>query len=51
LLISDDLDELLDLSDRVVVMYRGQVSDPIARGRVKIRELSLQMAGQGRDAN
>jgi simple sugar transport system ATP-binding protein len=31
LLISTDLDEVLDLSDRVAVLYRGRVSRPLAR--------------------
>ena len=31
LLISEDLDELLALSDRVAVMYRGRLSAPMAR--------------------
>ena len=47
LLISEDLDELLALADRVVVMYRGQVSASLARGQVEIRELGLMMAGHG----
>ena len=37
LLISEDLDEILALSDRVVVMYRGRMSAPMARGDVTIR--------------
>ena len=47
LLISEDLDELLALSDRVVVMYRGRMSAPMARRDVTIRHLGLMMAGQG----
>jgi simple sugar transport system ATP-binding protein len=47
LLISEDLDELLALADRVVVMYRGRVSAPLARGQVNIRDLGLMMAGHG----
>ncbi len=47
LLISEDLDELLVLSDRVVVMYRGRMSPPIARSDVAIRHLGLMMAGHG----
>jgi simple sugar transport system ATP-binding protein len=45
LLISEDLDELLTLSDRVVVMYRGRISPAMARGDVTIRQLGLMMAG------
>jgi ABC-type uncharacterized transport system ATPase subunit len=47
LLISEDLDELLALSDRVVVMYRGRMSPAIARSDVTIRQLGLMMAGHG----
>jgi simple sugar transport system ATP-binding protein len=47
LLISEDLDELLALSDQVAVMYRGRLSPRIARERVEIRELGLMMAGHG----
>jgi ABC-type uncharacterized transport system ATPase subunit len=47
LLISEDLDELLALSDRLVVIYRGRVSAPMARKDVTIRHLGLMMAGHG----
>jgi simple sugar transport system ATP-binding protein len=45
LLVSEDLDEVLDLADRVAVMYRGHivgVVDPRAAGRDHI---GLMMAG------
>jgi simple sugar transport system ATP-binding protein len=47
LLISEDLDELLALADRVVVMHRGRISQPLTRGHISIRELGLMMAGHG----
>jgi general nucleoside transport system ATP-binding protein len=47
LLISDDLDEILALSDRIAVIYRGRISAPIGRGQVSIKELGLMMAGHG----
>ena len=47
LLISEDLDELLALSDRIVVMYRGRMSAPMPRKDVTIRHLGLMMAGHG----
>jgi general nucleoside transport system ATP-binding protein len=47
LLISEDLDELLALSDRVCVMYQGSLSSPIPRADVSIQNLGLMMAGQG----
>lgn len=47
LLISEDLDEILQLSDRVVVISRGRLSAPSARGERTIRELGELMAGHG----
>ncbi|MGH6891677.1 MAG: ABC transporter ATP-binding protein, partial [Dongiaceae bacterium] len=47
LLISDDLDELLALADRMVVMYRGRISGAMLRSEVAIRQLGLMMAGHG----
>jgi simple sugar transport system ATP-binding protein len=47
LLISDDLDEILALSDRISVIYRGRISAPQARDAVTIKELGLKMAGHG----
>ena len=46
LLISEDLDELFELSDRLVVMYGGRVSRAIAREDADVREIGLMMAGQ-----
>ena len=45
LLISEDLDEVLALSDRVVVMYHGRLSAPMKRDAVNIQQLGLMMAG------
>jgi general nucleoside transport system ATP-binding protein len=47
LLISDDLDEILALSDRISVIYRGRISTPQERKAVTIKELGLMMAGHG----
>jgi simple sugar transport system ATP-binding protein len=47
LLISEDIDELLSLSDRVAVMFRGQLSSASPRESVRIKDLGLMMAGQG----
>jgi general nucleoside transport system ATP-binding protein len=47
LLISEDLDELLALSDQVAVMFRGKLSEPLPRAAVSISSLGLMMAGQG----
>jgi len=47
LLISEDIDELLSLSDRVAVMFRGQLSNASPRESVTIKDLGLMMAGHG----
>jgi ABC-type uncharacterized transport system ATPase subunit len=45
LLISEDLDEILALADRIVVMHRGRLSAPMARTGISIERLGLMMAG------
>jgi general nucleoside transport system ATP-binding protein len=47
LLISEDIDELLSLSDRVAVMFRGKLSDASPRESTSIKDLGLMMAGHG----
>ncbi len=49
LLISEDLDELLTLSDRVGVMYRGRLSPCHAHDARDRRMLGAMMAGAGFD--
>ena len=46
ILISEDLDELLTVSDRIAVFYRGRLSPTMATEDVTIRRLGLMMAGQ-----
>jgi ABC-type uncharacterized transport system ATPase subunit len=46
LLITDDLDEVLSLSDRVVVIFRGRLSPPQPRAGLTVETLGLAMAGQ-----
>ena len=48
LLFSEDLDEILALNDRVVVMYEGQLSE--VADRESIEEIGLRMAGGTPDA-
>lgn len=45
LLITEDLDELLRLSDEVVVMHNGQLSAPLSTEGLSARELGLRMSG------
>jgi len=47
LLISEDLDEILALSDEVCVMFKGRISQPSPRGARTIQELGEMMAGHG----
>jgi simple sugar transport system ATP-binding protein len=50
LLISEDLDEILTLADRIVVISGGRLSVPSARGERTVRELGELMAGHGEAA-
>ncbi len=45
LLISEDLDEILALSDRVAVLYEGQVMGTLDREEANPEKLGLMMAG------
>jgi len=45
LLISAELDEILALSDRILVMFEGRIVAEFARGQVTERELGLKMGG------
>ena len=45
LLISAELDEILSLSDRVIVMYQGSVVAEVARADATREQIGLYMAG------
>ena len=45
MLISEDLDEILALSDRIAVLYEGQVMDIVPRANATPEKLGLLMAG------
>ena len=45
LLISEDLDEILALSDRIVAIYEGQIMGEVAREDATAEKLGLMMAG------
>ncbi len=46
LLISEDLDELMQLADRIAVLYRGHLGPARPRAGLDLRTLGLEMAGQ-----
>jgi len=45
LLVSEDLDEILALADRIAVMYEGEIVGETARGEANVEEIGLLMAG------
>ena len=47
LLISEDLDEILALSDPVGVLHGGRLAGVMARAECRIEELGLLMGGAG----
>ena len=50
MLVSADLEELLSLSDRIVVMYEGRISGRMDAAEASEDNLGLLMMG-GRDAS
>ncbi|WP_420348162.1 ABC transporter ATP-binding protein [Pelagibius sp.] len=46
-LISEDLEELLQMSDRIAVLYHGRLSAPMPVEEADLRTLGLMMAGHG----
>jgi simple sugar transport system ATP-binding protein len=45
LIVSTELDEVMAVSDRIVVMYRGRIAGTFERGHASIADLGLAMAG------
>jgi simple sugar transport system ATP-binding protein len=45
LVVSSELDEILALSDRIAVMYKGQIMDILDASKVNKEYLGLLMAG------
>ncbi len=45
LLISEDLDEILALSDRIIVIYEGEIMGEVIAGQTDPEQLGLMMAG------
>ncbi len=50
LIVSSELDEVMALSDRILVMYRGKIVAEFAAGEATATELGLHMAGAGSEA-
>ena len=48
LLVSLELDEVMNLSDRILVMYEGQIVGEFDPKQVTVEELGLYMAGAKR---
>jgi general nucleoside transport system ATP-binding protein len=45
LLISEDLEEILALADRIAVLYNGRIMGVVERQHARVEELGLMMAG------
>ena len=45
LLMSEDLDEVLELSDRVLVMSEGRITNEVAAAEAKVAEIGHHMGG------
>ena len=51
LLISLELDEVMNLSDRILVMYEGEITGELDPKKTTINELGLYMSGSKKDVN
>ncbi len=51
LLISEDLDEVRALSDRIAVMFGGEIMGIVENDKTTVEELGLMMAGEKHEAN
>ncbi|GBC72386.1 Ribose import ATP-binding protein RbsA [archaeon HR03] len=45
LLVSEELEELISLSDRIMVMYRGEIVGVLRKGEYDVEEIGLMMTG------
>ncbi len=50
IVISEDLEELFDLSDRIAVMYEGRIMDILPIEEATVQKVGLLMAGVKEDA-
>lgn len=51
ILISEDLEELLNLSDRIAVLYEGKIMGVVDNDNVDIEEIGLLMGGRSKDGS
>ncbi len=51
IVISQDLDELLQISDKIAVLSHGRLSEPLDASHVTLEELGLLMGGDGSPAS
>ena len=51
LVVSQDLEELFEISDRIAVISAGRMSDIRATESITVEEIGLLMAGVGLDGN
>ena len=49
LLVSADLNEVLKLSDRLIVMYEGEIVGQLDPKKITVEELGLYMSGAKRE--
>jgi simple sugar transport system ATP-binding protein len=49
LVFSEDLDEILELADRIAVIYEGSIAGEVPASHASIDEIGLMMAGAHRD--
>ncbi len=45
LLVSEDLDEIMGLSDRIAIMYEGRIMGILDRGQASVEQIGFMMAG------
>jgi simple sugar transport system ATP-binding protein len=51
LLVSLELDEVMNVSDRIIVLYEGEVAADVKPNEITVQELGLYMAGTKRSVN
>lgn len=51
LLISTELEEILSLSDRIGVIYKGKIKGEVSRDKVKMKDIAMWMVGKDAEAD